>query len=951
MKKRIVRLFTVIIVFMSVFSLSKNSIYAIDTTQDGLKLTSQSDKNSYKKGENINTTLTVTNTNAYDMKNVNIHISVPNEFIIEETDFNIPLLKGNETKEYKVTFTENGSDIIVKPSDDNTNKNDTETSNSEKKSNVDTGDSLTNMMIIGIAGITVLSCITAVFLKKKRQLKKLFIFALISAMALSVTSTKAVYAENSAMAEKHIYLTQPFIYDNKTYEMDIDVKYMISSDETISNGEITREEWITQLLSVFEFSINDREYSFTDYAEAKNPKTIETAIQYSVIDIKDNEAFHPTEYATREFVAYSAIKALRFINTSKGVLQCSDQAILQYPDEVYLAVQNGMFNLIDNQFRPNQYVSKEETNQVIKIIHEILNSCKINDNNQNHIDYQDNVKEINEDYQILSNNIIKISNVNDLNKGDFAVLSNTNGEGIAIEVKDITQVSDNDYNIQYDEAQIENILESLHIEGIENNSKSTFIPEDDVIVENQSQFTSRANYDSIPLNKELKLSTKIKDLSASLSLNLEEIQYRFDLDYSLFGGLKLNDAYFALATDINANLTYEGDENLIERDDPEKIEKKIGVIKIPLQYGFSVDCDVYLTGTINGKLEINVTLSNTTGFQYVKNNFRTIADTETELAKMEISASARFGVKPVAGIEWMNFDIANVNANVGIGVDGKVENQLIEPYQFCIDAKAYLYASIGEELLPDITDKLSNDVDIYTAQRSPFKISGHFEETGKVDKCTRDETDDNEDILTVKKGETVRVYNTSEQYDNNIILHGKNNAVIDFASYTPYGSDAVNGRAYPNEPVGEHWEMYFDRKDYCDITVLEGEIIIDKKTADGNFKVEKADHPSLIRYEMKAGDTWEFELKENHKNDPIDTCIYFNAIKGILKVTENNYDIESSELLSSLEYQYDHEECTQNLYLEYNEIYGITKGVVTCTEGTIDIYVRYDTKDSFNIYS
>ena len=313
------------------------------------------------------------------------------------------MLKGNETKEYKVTFTENGSDIIVKPSDDNTNKNDTETSNSEKKSNVDTGDSLTNMMIIGIAGITVLSCITAVFLKKKRQLKKLFIFALISAMALSVTSTKAVYAENSAMAEKHIYLTQPFIYDNKTYEMDIDVKYMISSDETISNGEITREEWITQLLSVFEFSINDREYSFTDYAEAKNPKTIETAIQYSVIDIKDNEAFHPTEYATREFVAYSAIKALRFINTSKGVLQCSDQAILQYPDEVYLAVQNGMFNLIDNQFRPNQYVSKEETNQVIKIIHEILNSCKINDNNQNHIDYQDNVKEINDSLEnILS---------------------------------------------------------------------------------------------------------------------------------------------------------------------------------------------------------------------------------------------------------------------------------------------------------------------------------------------------------------------------------------------------------------------------------------------------------------------------------------------------------------------------------------------------------------------
>lgn len=734
MKKKIVRLFMVLTVLMTVFSLCNKSVYAVDSIQDGLKVTSSIDKNSYKKGEKVTTTVTVTNTNAYDMKTVNIHVSVPEEFSVDKTDFNIPLLKSNETKEYKVTVQEQSSEVIVQPNDNDKTNN---TSNSEKKSGAGTGDKFTNGMIIGLAGLTVLSGVAIVLLKKKRQIRKFFIFALISAMALSGLSVKTVHAQDSSMTEKHMYLTQPFSYENKTYKMDIDVKYMISNGETVSKGEITREEWITKLLSLFDYSINDREYSFSDYADAKNPKIIETAIQYSVVDIEDNEAFHPTQFATREFVAYTSTMALRLTNTSQGSLQCSDHDDLMYPDEVYLAIQNGMLSLIDNQFKPNQYISKDESEQAIKAINEILDSCKINNESENYIEYQDNVKEINQDYQIVSDHIIEINNLSGLDKGDFAVLNNSNGDGIAIEVEDITKVSGNQYQIQYNEAKLENILESLHIEGIEDNTEATFIPEDDVTVENMTRSMSHAKYDAIPLNKELKLSTKIKDLSASVSLDLEEIQYRFDVDYSLFKGLQLNDAYFALATDLNANLTYEGSENLIERDEPEKIEKKIGVIKIPLQYGFSTSCDLYLTGTVEGKLEINVTLSNTTGFQYVKNNFRTIADTKTELAKMEISAAARFGVKPVAGIEWMNFDIANVNANVGIGIDGKVENQLVDPYQFCIDAKAYLYASVGEELLPGITDKLSNDVDIYTAKHSPFKISGHFEETGKVEKCTR----------------------------------------------------------------------------------------------------------------------------------------------------------------------------------------------------------------------
>ena len=451
--------------------------------------------------------------------------------------------------------------------------------------------------------------------------------------------------------------------------------------------------------------------------------------------------FNPKGYATREFVAYTTIHALRLSNTSNGSLYCTDKDNLQYPNEDYLAIQNGMLNLINNQFKPNKYVSNDEVNQVIKVIKEIINSTKIDESNKDYIDYQDDVKVIEDTFEQTSNNTILLDDDNKIQKGDLVVINGNQADGIAMKVENV-QEQENQLQIQYSQPSLEDILESIHVEEIADNSNATFTPADGVIVENQSSTRSRDKYDSIPLDKELKLKTDMNDLSASISLNLNEIQYRFDVDYSLFGGLQVHDAYLALDTDVNANITYQGSENLIEREETEKIKKKIGDINVPLQFGFNASFEVYAVATIDGKIEINVTLANTIGFQYINNNFRTIAETKQDLAQMEISASARFGIQPEAGVEWLGFDIASVNGSVGIGADGSVKNQLVSPYQFCIDAKVYLYATVGAELIPDVTDKLKIDKDIFTSSKSPFKFNAHFEESGKVDKCTRDDSEE-----------------------------------------------------------------------------------------------------------------------------------------------------------------------------------------------------------------
>lgn len=725
---------TVFTVLLMMLSITTVNVFASSSIQDGLEVSTATDKENYKKDEQAISTIFIRNTNGYNVEDIQVSISLPEELSSkDQQSFDIPLLKAGESKEYKVTIQKDQVSVTVTPNQDKPISNLEQTSQNEGvKVNVKTDD---NTSIVGWIVLVGVSSLAIILLRKHHKGKQFMILALVSTMTLSGLTMRNVHAESS-MLEKQMSLTQKLVFDNQSYNIDIDITYFIPNGEVVTKGEVTREEWVTKLVDLFDYGTNLTTYSFADYKDAKNPDKIETAIQYFIVDIKDNESFKPNEYATREFVAYTTMKALRLFNTSNGALDCSDKDSLQYPNEDYLAIQNGMLNLINNQFKPNQYISNVEVNQVIKVVKEIIDSTKIDETNKDYVDYQDNVIVIENDFEQTANNIILIDDDNNIQKGDLVVVNGDQADGIAMKVENVQDQGDQ-LQIQYSQPSLEDILESLHVEGIADNSKATFIPADGVVVENQPSTRSRARYDSLPLDKELKLTAKMNDLSAGISLNLNEIQYRFDVDYGLLSGLQVHDAYLALDTDINANITYQGSEDLIEREETEKVEKKIGDINVPLQFGFNASFEVYAVATIDGKIEINVTLANKIGFQYINNNFRSIAETKTDLAEMEISASARFGIQPEAGVEWLGFDIANVNGNVGIGADGSVKNQLVSPYQFCIDGKVYLYATVGAELIPDVTDKLKISQDIFTSSRSPFKFNAHFEETGRVDKCTR----------------------------------------------------------------------------------------------------------------------------------------------------------------------------------------------------------------------
>lgn len=939
---KIIKLFSIIFtVLLMTLSITTGNVFASSSIQDGLEISTSTDKESYQKDEKATTTIFIKNTNGYNMEDIEVTISLPKELSSkDQQSFDIPLLKAGESKEYKMTIEKDQVKVTVTPDQDKPTSNIDKTSQSEDvKVDVKTDDSTP---IIGWIVLVSVSGLAIVLLKKHHKGKQLMILALISTMTLSVLTMGNAHAESS-MLEKKMSLTQKLVFDNQSYNIDIDITYFIPNGEVVTKGEVTREEWVTKLVDLFDYKTNLTTYSFADYKDAKNPDKIETAIQYSIVDIKDNESFKPNEYATREFVAYTAVNALRISNTSNGSLNCNDKNSLQYPNEDYLAIQNGMLNLINNQFKPNQYVSDNEVNQVVKVVKEIIDSTKIDETNKDYIDYQDDVKVIEDTFEQISNNTILLDDDNYIQKGDLVVVNGDKAGGIAMKVENVKEQG-NQLQIQYSQPSLEDILESLHVEGIADNSNATFTPADGVVVENQPSTRSRAKYDSIPLDKELKLKADMSDLNASISLNLNEILYRFDVDYSLFGGLQVHDAYLALDTDINANITYQGSENLIEREETEKVEKKIGDINVPLQFGFNASFEIYAVATIDGKIEINVTLANTIGFQYINNNFRTITESKQDLAQMEISASARFGIQPEAGVEWLGFDIANVNGSIGIGADGNVKNQLVSPYQFCIDAKVYLYATVGAELIPDVTDKLKIKQDIFTSSRSPFKFNAHFEETGRVDKCTRDGEQENQSIV-VNKGETVRIYSNAPSNDDTIfytILNSKEGTIIDYAYYQYNENIDNSGDCKADLPINKSFEVRLRGKEYMDISVVEGQLFIDEKKLDKQISIEKIKTPALAKFILHEGETMTFKQKENVDFENLFLSVFVNVHENSSAyVSRIDYDLIDGEF----------EESTNNWILDDSELYfgfylSFSKGshettvVTKCTSGTITVYLR-----------
>ena len=208
MKKILGKVFSIFTVFLMVISITTVNVFAETSSQDGLEVITITDKESYKDEDKAIVVLSIKNTNGYDMKDVEVNISLPEQLSSsEKTAFNIPLLKANEIKEYKVIVERSNGKVTIKPSEDNPN---------DINSSVNTGD---------ISPITGLRLFSILFLKNKNKLKKVMVLAIISSMVVSSFSVSSVNAQTEHPNTKEIKLTQNVKFGNNTYPLEILVRY------------------------------------------------------------------------------------------------------------------------------------------------------------------------------------------------------------------------------------------------------------------------------------------------------------------------------------------------------------------------------------------------------------------------------------------------------------------------------------------------------------------------------------------------------------------------------------------------------------------------------------------------------------------------------------------------------------------------------------------------------
>lgn len=71
----------------------------------------------------------------------------------------------------------------------------------------------------------------------------------------------------------------------------------------------------------------------------------------------------------------------------------------------------------------------------------------------------------------------------------------------------------------------------MHVEGVTDNQNATFIPADDVTIDN-APMTRSGITGEIPFNQSLSLNTKIGFVESNIKLSFIGLQYRFDMNWS-----------------------------------------------------------------------------------------------------------------------------------------------------------------------------------------------------------------------------------------------------------------------------------------------------------------------------------------------------------------------------------------------------------------------------------
>ena len=242
------KILSVLVVFTFILSVSSVNVFAATTTQDGLEVTFVTNKNNYNNTDDIVTTLTVKNTNDFEVTNLSLENLVPDGYkVTDKNSLKKEIERLDSGKDTSLVSTYKSTKTVTEP---------TKSTDSTKPiANVDgtsinTGNNSGSVIVICL--LVLLLSIFSIFIFKKKKVKQLFSLTLVCTLMLSYVSigTTTVNAAETQISNS-INIETPVTIGNNSVKLKGLVNYSINKTNSytvtfVSNGgsEVEAQEVI-----------------------------------------------------------------------------------------------------------------------------------------------------------------------------------------------------------------------------------------------------------------------------------------------------------------------------------------------------------------------------------------------------------------------------------------------------------------------------------------------------------------------------------------------------------------------------------------------------------------------------------------------------------------------------------------------------------------------------------
>ena len=506
-----------------------------------------------------------------------------------------------------------------------------------------------------------------------------------------------------------------------------------TDQDPAASGEITRGEWLGNLVDLFEISVDEEDYPdnyFSDLSsDDEHYLSVLLAVSSGIVDIEPGGEVRANDAATREFVAQTLNYCLGFQLDEGVAYTFSDSADCAYPADDQVAVDKGWFALDNGAFNPKAHVTSEQAKTILDSAASLKKITQPSDDTvSTEYVFQDGVVVVPEETQVLvdGSTVTVVNAPETINAGSIFVVYL---HGVACPYKADSVTTDGAATIiQTSEAAAEAAFKSVNIVGSFDADVTDFEPAEGVQATYLDLDTGEVIDPADNYVDPQSISIKNKAIVASLDHNFGGINGNITITtYNLKVHYKVDvfTGQYYIYVDGNQDLS-------VSVSGKKNFDENLGTIFIAGVGKISLDAHAKFNGsasyTEKHTFKTGAGYNLGDGFYLIK-GFNKTGWSASIHAEADISVEVSIS----AGIPYLSarmYAIVGANAayDMNLYSDGTPRK--------CETLAVYLYAKAGASTT-FLSKTYSTSWVLWDWNNSPVRIREHAEDGVRVDCCTR----------------------------------------------------------------------------------------------------------------------------------------------------------------------------------------------------------------------